>query len=474
MTETYSPVIYDEAARQHRVLSSGQPLDPSHILVSTVSGNLLESSSDGLSVRVADVVSSDSDNLLRVVDGKLLVKFTADDTGVISGDTGNYLRYGLDKGVFVDGNDILSNGVENMLVIDGTDNRIALTRKQLQEAGFVVSSDLTVVSSDSGNLLKAGSDGGAYLDEASVPTGVSEAAGNILTVGSDGKPYLAATGLPSVVSTVTGNLISDQNGAFLSAATLLGTGSDNLLQSDSAGRIVLSKATVESLVADGVDDAVTPSKLVSMTAGNLLSVGTDGKLKATSSDLISSDAGNIIKAGSDSKLYAPKATASELVNGADLLLTTNAAGELTSVLSATYNNTTGLLSLLGKNGQTIASVTVQSSGTVLESATIVTNPSGQPAGTYLAMTFRLADGTSNTVYADLSALADVYSAGSGVDISNYVVAVKLASNGGLEFDSTGSIKMTTSAANPVSGNTGNLLANGTDGKAFLPSDFGTM
>lgn len=442
---TYSPIVYDSTAKAHIILASGQPIDPSHIMVASEEGNLIKNTSAGLSVKLDNVISSDPDNLLKLVDGKLLVTFEAG--GVISEDDGNYLRYGLDKGVFLDGNDVLSNGAENLLYIDGTDGKVILTRESLKAAGFVDGSGLTVVSRDTGNIIVAGSDGGAFLDAASVPTGVSSDLNNLLTRGSDGKPYL-------------------------SGASLLSGSSDNMLKVDSTGKVMLDKADVKDIV----DESITPANLISSTYGNAIAVGTDGKLVVLPQTLRSSDADNALTIGTDGKLFAPKITADDLVSGTDLILGVNGSGKLFSTLGANYDVTTGNLTLTGKNGSSVATVNIPSSGSVLESAQVVVNPAGMPPGTYLAMTFKKGDGTTFTVYADLSALGDVYSGGNGIDInaSTRVITVKLATNGGIEFNASGELKLTAEALDPVSDDADNLIRVGTDGKAYLPSDFGTM
>ena len=393
----YSPIVYDSTAKAHIILATGQPIDPSHIMVSSENGNLLKNVSDGLSVSLDGVVSSAPDNLLKVIDGKLVVTLEGDTGGIISADNGNYLRYGLDKGAFLDGNDVLSNGGENLLYIDSTDGKVMLTRKSLKDAGFVDGEGIHVVSSDTGNLIVSGSDGGAFLNEARVPTGVSSDANNVLVRGSDGKPYLSSSAI-----------------------------------------------------------TINPSDIVSTSGNNALTTGTDGKL------------------------YVRTVNASGLVDGNDkVLVISNDGSTVSTVLNMSYNQTTGLLSLLGKNGQTVATATVQASGSVLESAAIVTNPSGQPAGTYLALTFRLADGTLSTVYADLSALANVYSAGAGIDITNYVISAKLDANGGLKSTANG-LAIDGNAAAPaiapdmLSSDSGNLISLGSDNLLYVPMDCGEL
>ena len=418
-----TPIVYDDSTGEHRPAGAGEQVGVTYVPIDPSSANVIRQTVNGLMV--------DPDDL----------------PAPLSTQDGNYLRYGNDHGLFCDGNDVLSNADDNLLRIDSIDKKLKVTAADVKAA--VGSTDITVVSRDSNNLLRAGSDGGAYLNESSVPTGVSTDANNILTRGSDGKPYLAN----SAITVNPSDLVSSVPG--------------NLLAVDYTGKMAVSPAGV----AAGA---------VSTDASNLLTTDTSGKLTLTASRLVSGNGNNALTVGTDNKLYVQKTTASGLVDGNDKVLVVSGDGSTVStVLNMSYNQTNGLLSLLGKDGQTVATVTVQASGSVLESAAIVVNPAGQPAGTYLAMTFRLADGTTNTVYANLSALADVYSAGAGIDITNYVISAKLDSNGGLKTTANG-IAIDANALpalisdDIISSDSGNALVTGSDGLLYTPLDCGEL
>ena len=421
----FTPIIYDSNTGEHRPAGSGEQVGVTFVPIDPSSENVIRQTVNGLMVSPSDLPPA------------------------LSSQPGNYLRYGNDRGLFCDGNDVLSNADDNVLRIDATDRKIKLTANDIKTAAG--STDVTVVSRDSNNIIREGSDGGAYLNESSVPTGVSSDANNILTRGSDGKPYLAN----SAVTVDPASLVSGVAG--------------NLLATDYTGKLAVTSAGV----AGGI---------ISADSGNLLGTDTTGRLTLTPSQLISSTANNALVPGNDGKLYVQKVDATSIVDANDKVLTVNTAGAsstLSTTMGLTYNATSGLLSIIGKGGQTVASATVQSSGSVLESAAIVVNPAGQPAGTYLALTFRLADGTLSTVYADLSALSNIYSAGAGIDITNYVISAKLDANGGLTTTANGLAVNAASLApsfadDLLSSDPGNMLQLGSDNLLYAPLDCGEL
>lgn len=206
---SFVPVRHNPTTNRHEPAPSGHTLEPGFIPVEVDANNLLKNGTNGLSVKAADFVSTASGNLLSVgSDGKLSVNSSSLDDGLISKQDGNYVRYGSDKGVYLDGNDILSNGSANLISIHPTDKKIYLDKTSIQ--------DLLgkIVSSDAGNIITTGSDGGAYLDTVTFITNlVSGDTDNDLTVGSDGKLKVV------VVSKDAGNNITrgSDRGAHLPA-----------------------------------------------------------------------------------------------------------------------------------------------------------------------------------------------------------------------------------------------------------------
>lgn len=121
MANEKTPVVWDDTTNKHRPLGTGEKmggLDASSLL-SSDSGNLLEAGSDGLAyLSGSGVVDPRADNLLEESDrGKLQVTVDriaewldghpqdaaalADAINVVSGDEGNVIVEGTDKGAFL-------------------------------------------------------------------------------------------------------------------------------------------------------------------------------------------------------------------------------------------------------------------------------------------------------------------------------------------------------------------------------------
>ena len=121
MANEKTPVVWDDTTKKHRPLGTGEKmggLDASSI-ISSDSGNLLEAGSDGLAyVSGSGIVDPRADNLLEESDrGKLQVTVDriaewldghpqdaaviADAINVVSGDSGNVIVEGTDKGAFL-------------------------------------------------------------------------------------------------------------------------------------------------------------------------------------------------------------------------------------------------------------------------------------------------------------------------------------------------------------------------------------
>lgn len=445
----FIPIIYDSTSGEHRPAGSGEQIGVTHVPIDPSGENVIRQTVNGLMVSPADLPPA------------------------LSSQAGNYLRYGNDKGLFCDGNDVLSNADDNVLRIDATDKKIKLTANDIKTAA---AGSITIVSADANNAIRRGSDNGAYLNSDDIDvTVVSADASNVIRKGSDGGAYLSSSDVNVDISTRTDNLLTrDSANALLVSESTVASGvvssaPGNLLATDYTGKLAVTPAGV----AGGI---------LSADSGNLLGTDATGRLTLTPSQLISSTANNAVVQGNDGKLYVPKVDAASIVDANDKVLTVNTVGTtstLSTTMNLTYNQTTGLLSIIGKNGQTVATATVQASGSVLESAVIVVNPAGQPAGTYLALTFRLADGTLNTVYANLSALADVYTAGAGIDITNYVISAKVDANGGLTTTANG-LAIDNSAVAPaladdlMSSDSGNMLQLGSDNLLYVPLDCGEL
>lgn len=165
-----------------------------------------------------------------------------------------------------------------------------------------------------------------------------------------------------------------------------------------------------------------------ITVGAGLKIGDD----ATSSTLAENFTINIDAENITSALVATEAT--------NEVIRRDANGKLTAALDLAYNTSTGKFDLTNGDGDIIATVTVPSSTSMLQSAELVVDPQGQPAGTYLKMTLLLADGSTTDIYTNVSDLIDVYTGGNGITISNNEVAVDLAASGNMAYvDASGKL-----------------------------------
>lgn len=138
------------------------------------------------------------------------------------------------------------------------------------------------------------------------------------------------------------------------------------------------------------------------------------------------------------------ADTSALVAANDIL-TTDANGKIASDFSLSYDATTGVFNVLAGDGSTVkATVTVPShlsmlASASLETATASTPVNGNVTGTYLHFVFNLSNGTQSNVYANVTDLIDIYTAGNGLTLTNGQFAAKVGV--GLEVDPTAGIQV---------------------------------
>lgn len=189
--------------------------------------------------------------------------------------------------------------------------------------------------------------------------------------------------------------------------------------------------------------------------------------------IVSADAGSGLTAGSDGKLSLDMPViAAGLVATDDPLLKID-DDKISTSFSLSYNAATGKFAVLGQDGTTeVATVTVPAHTSMLQSADIVTNPEGQPEGTYLKFVFLLSDGKTSEAYANVTSLVDIYTGGNGVSVSGRTIRVKIATGGGLAFDANGQLQVDLSSASGstsgiISGDTNNELKPGSDNKLYV-------
>lgn len=183
---------------------------------------------------------------------------------------------------------------------------------------------------------------------------------------------------------------------------------------------------------------------------------------AAAAALISGDSGNGLGLGSDNLLKM--ASAEGLVAENDELLHVNDDGKIATGLELDYNTATGEFSITNHAGTKIGSVTVPTSMSVLEDVDIVTNPAGQPEGTYFEFKWATADGTGKTLYVDASQFFDVYTGDQSILVEGKVISVRVKANGGVVSTTEGlAVDFTTG----VSADVPNILATGTDHKLLV-------
>lgn len=266
----------------------------------------------------------------------------------------------------------------------------------LIDSKFIESGSL--ISSDAGNLITEGSDGGIRLTASDLICDAGNC-DNLLQTCDDGKIFVER---PNIVSKQKGNLITED-------------------RADGSAMLGFSEAVSE-------DD------------GNLVSKGKDGKLAVMGKNLVSTDKANLIKVTDGGRL---EFTVDDMLSDvACNVIDVDKNGKVKLCLGMEYDVISGKMNLTGNDGAVIDSITVPSAASVLDSVELVKDPSATMKGYFLKLVFITSGERLMTIYADMNSLSDIYKAGKGIELTNgYTINVKLASNSGLEFDSSGGLKL---------------------------------
>lgn len=330
------------------------------------------------------------------VQGKPLLKNDAEKglsavaADALSGDADNALKLGGDGALMLRLSDVVSADGDSILEL-GTDKKLAVKPREL--------------STDEDNYLRYGNDGGFYI---SGPDILSDTAGNPLTTGADGKILLNPCLLPKIPP-----IVSEQAG--------------NLITKDRADDSALL------LYAD----------VVSPDVGNMIASDAANKLKVTASTVSSANAANCITVDDSGRLIVLPASIIDRGDGClpDNLIVLSNANKLMLKLGLRYDVLSGRLDLLDTHNAPVATVSIPTATSILESVALEDNPVGQPEGRYLHFAFRKSDGTVVNTYVDMSSLKDVYTSGKGIEIHDMAVNVKLAPrDSGLSFDDAGCLQ----------------------------------
>lgn len=203
MANEKTPVVWDDTAKKHRPLGSGEKMGglSASSMISSDSGNLLQQGSDGLMlVTGSSLADPRADNLLEESDnGKLQVTSDrvvewleghpqaaaaiAEAVKVVSGDSGNVIVAGTDKGAFMSKN-TLAGAVSTMSAAQLTTLANALRAQ--------------------GGGLSVGSDGKLSVDFASMDPAIMRSVvlsmvqqGGGIAVDQSGKLYVDFSSMPT-------------------------------------------------------------------------------------------------------------------------------------------------------------------------------------------------------------------------------------------------------------------------------------
>lgn len=460
------PVVYDTSGKQHTPAPAGAKLDAD--LINT-----------------GALVSAEADNALQQKpDGTLYVNGTPPH---VSLQTGNFVRYGNDHGVYMDGNDILSNSEVNLLDIADGDKKIALTPTAVR--------DVVVNAAKADDAMKAAlstSVVDTLRDDArakeavtatvyqaiSTDTDVQDAIGSVMAdaIKSDADVQVA---LDTAITEGVQDAVT-HNSAVRDAVADVVT---NAIQNDSTMQDAVSELVTETLKTDMVmkdtvseivseairDDAAMKDELqaavtvVSTDTGNAIVSGNDKGAFLAVASLISASVENALKLDAANKLMVEPTGADVLLTPDDPLL--SAAGKnIISTIGIAFDEMTGKLSITGAGGKTVTETLIPASVEMLESVQLEENPAGQSAGTYIHWVFKLTDDKKQDVYLNVNKLADVYTGGNGINVAaTGEITPVLYPNGGLGVDASG---LYVSTADLLSTDAGNTLVRGKDNKLY--------
>lgn len=178
--------------------------------------------------------------------------------------------------------------------------------------------------------------------------------------------------------------------------------------------ITLDKEAVTGAVVEAIKDDADVAKEL---APALISTNTDNALQADTTDGL---------------LFVKKMDVDALVDADDAILSVNADDEIISTLGFSYTVADGKFTVTGKAGAQIYQTVIPTSLTLLKTAEVVTNPTGQPAGTYLHFVFDLQSGAESEIYVNVTSFIDVYTPGDGLQYNasdDHKFELKLAASG---------------------------------------------
>lgn len=352
--------------------------------------------------------------------------------------------------------------------------------------GQVVDPALLPISTDDGNELKFGTDGGMYVkgvtasDMVSAETPnfiqmdregklkvdgnsvLSNGGVNLLTIDPvDGRVILTKEDVIAALERAShdeGNLIvpGTDGGCYLSVDNLLGKNND-ILHGDDAGKLVadlslkynLGTGKLDIIGYDGttVVSSVTVPTTTSSLRGAYL---TDGKPSASGEDIIGDyfvsiamQYDGLYDRGASLKFHTHKSAASKVEF--EYIVDEEHSGMWPSSIKASFVGDNKVAEVSQERATAIAfsdgsvmSITWTGiSGTRISGTATFTPAVGIESGSYIRMVYLLDNGDVADVYVDVTSLVDVYVQGNGITISDHIVSVKAKPDGGITVDSAG-------------------------------------
>lgn len=391
--------------------------------------------------------------------------------------------------------------------------------------GQVVDPALLPISTDSGNELKFGTDGGMYVkgvtasDMVSTETPnfiqmdregklkvdgnsvLSNGGVNLLTIDPvDGRVILTKEDIIAALERAShdeGNLIvpGTDGGCYLSVDNLLGKNND-ILHGDDAGKLVadlslkynLGTGKLDIIGYDGttVVSSVTVPTTTSSLRGAYLAAG---KPSASGEDIIgdyflsiSMQYDGLYDRGAPLKFHTHKSAASKVEF--EYIVDEEHSGMWPSSIKASFvgDNKVAEVSqerataIAFSDGSVLHITWTGISGTRISGTATFTPAVGLESGSYIRMVYLLDNGDVVDVYVDVTSLVDVYVQGNGIIISDHTVSVKTKPNGGLEAttdgigikaDPNGGLKTSSNGASVKTDPDGGLIT-GPDGTGIDP------